>query len=87
MTDGNVSDVSLWLQFGFVCSATVTGPANAPGAIYAFYSNGSALLTLSGGNLEVTAASGCDPTMIKVGDPMPVYANLHVTPVQTITSP
>ncbi|MFG2248469.1 hypothetical protein [Spirillospora sp. NPDC048823] len=86
---GNVSDVSLSLQYGFLCIATVTGPGSAPGTIDASYSNGfgSAALTLAGGNMEVTAASGCDPTVIKVGDPMPVYANLHVTPVQTITSP
>ncbi|WP_329522090.1 hypothetical protein [Spirillospora sp. NBC_01491] len=88
VTTGTLTGVKSTIHGSDECDATVAGPGTSAGTISGTYTNSTATLAVSGGNLEVkTADADCDPALINVGDKITLTGAYKVNPALTITHP
>ena len=87
VTHGSVSNIKASIS-GTGCSATVGGTtATSTGKVGVSYTNSTAILKTSGGNLHIwNVSSGC-LGLAHNGDPATLKGNVTITPGLTITSP
>ncbi|GAB2825705.1 hypothetical protein GCM10022221_24750 [Actinocorallia aurea] len=86
VTTGTLDNVSATMS-GLLCSATVSGTsASTPGSVTGTYTNSTAKLAVSGGNLHLWNVSGCFG-LLHNGDAVSYTATYTISPALTITSP
>jgi hypothetical protein len=86
VTTGTLSGITASMS-GLLCSASVAGAtASTPGTVNGTYTNSTATLAVTGGDLHIWNVSGCFG-LINSGDAVSITANYALSPGQTITSP
>ena len=86
VTTGTLSGITASMS-GLFCSASVAGTsASTAGTVNGTYTNSTATLSVTGGDLHVWNVSGCFG-LINSGDAVSITANYAMSPGQTITSP
>ena len=86
VTTGTLDGITAALS-GLFCSASVAGTSpTTPGSISGAYTNSSAALAVSGGDLHIWNVSGCFG-LIRNGDAVSYTASYSLTPAVQITSP